>query len=267
MAPPPDQPMQQPPAPPLMQWQPAPVPLQPDTVTEDTTNKEPTKLAWRGTTFTWNHSATTTLIGLGRDNIGGEDEVYSWAFLFRPNIYIVDLPKDKLTATMDIGWETELTNGLTTEKRETLFQDLTVGAKYARTLFESGGKDKGEYKTTVSLGGRLRFPTSKFSANQGKYLTTYLSPTLSQQIKILGLNAVGLNNITAAVSASWGHLADEPRFKSDPAERDRPNDPLGSALVRIVRAEHPRHDARDRAAAVQGARVINGVRAAREFQA
>lgn len=182
------------------------MPAQADTASEDT-EKKPSKLAWRGTTFTWNHSATTTLVGIGRDNIGSEDEVYAWSFVFKPNFYLVDLPKDKLTATVEIGWNTELTDSPTTvEKRETLFQDLTVGTKYSRTLFESGGKDKGEYKTTVALSGRLRFPTSKFSANQGKYLTTFLGPSVSQQIKILGLNASGLNNITAGVSATWGHL-------------------------------------------------------------
>jgi hypothetical protein len=169
-----------------------------------------TPLRWRGTTFTWNHAATTTLLGVGRDNIGGEEEVYSWAFNLRPRFYIVDLPNDKLSASADIGWEVELTDSsLTTDRNEVLFQDMTLGLGYAKTLWESGGSQKGEHKTTASLSGSFRLPTSKVSLNQGKYLTTYLGPSVTQQIKILGKKADGLNNVTVRVGTMWGHLFSE----------------------------------------------------------
>lgn len=178
-----------------------------DTTTEESAQDKPaSKLPWRGTTFSWNHAWTTSLIGIGRDYNSTEDQFYGWAFLLKPTYYVVDQPKDKVALSAEIAWETELTDGNTTEKRETLFQDLGLGAKYSRAVFESGGSDKGEYKTGVSLSGKLRFPTSKYSARQGKYLTTQLGVSVSQQIKLLGSKADGLNNLAVGLGLTWGHL-------------------------------------------------------------
>lgn len=190
--------------PPAVTFGTSPSNVGPDKTIEDDTDKEGPPLRWRGTTFTWNQAATTTLVGVGRDTIGNEHETYSWAFNFRPRYFIIDLPKDKLTASADIGWEVELTDSnLTTDRYETQFQDLAVGMAYSRVLLEMA---KGEYKTSGSLSGRLRFPTSKFSYEQGKYLTTSLGPSLNQQIKLLGKKAAGLNSLTVGVSLAWGHL-------------------------------------------------------------
>jgi hypothetical protein len=179
----------------------------PDKTIEDDTDKDGPPLRWRGTSFTWNHAATTTLVGVGRDNIGGELEQYSWTFTFRPKYFIVDLPKDKVTVSVDIGAEVELTDSaLTTDRNELLFQDLLAGVAYSRNLWESGGKDKGEYKTSASVSGRVRFATSKFSYGQGKYATTLLGTSLNQQLKLLGNKADALNNLTVGFSLTWGHL-------------------------------------------------------------
>jgi hypothetical protein len=189
---------------------PTPVPAEnegPDKTIEDDTDKDGPPLRWRGTSFTWNHAATTTLVGVGRDNIGGELEQYSWTFTFRPKYFIVDLPKDKVTVSVDIGAEVELTDSaLTTDRNELLFQDLLAGVAYSRNLWESGGKDKGEYKTSASVSGRVRFATSKFSYGQGKYATTLLGTSLNQQLKLLGNKADALNNLTVGFSLTWGHL-------------------------------------------------------------
>lgn len=182
----------------------------PDKVIEDPNKDEAPPLRWRGSTFTWNQSATTTLLGVGRDNIGHEGEAYAWSFTFRPRFYIIDAPLDKLVVSGEFGWETEFTNGVTTERSETMLQDLGLGLAYSRTLFESGGANKGEYKTTASLSGRLRFPLSKYSnetgINAGKYLSTFLGPRLTQTIKILGKGADGLNNVTVDGDLTWRHL-------------------------------------------------------------
>ena len=183
-----------------------------DTVSEAEV-KPTTPLRWRETTFTWNQAATTTMVGVGRDNIGSEGEFYGWDFTFRPNFYIVDLPKDKVRAFAEIGWRTELTDsaapgwsGSTTDRNETLFKDMQLGLGYTRTLFESGGSDAKEYVTTGSLTGRFVLPTSEASSNQGRYLSTSLALGAKQKIKILGTNAAGLNNVTVGVTGSWGHL-------------------------------------------------------------
>jgi hypothetical protein len=177
-----------------------------DTV-EDETEEDGPPLRWRGTTFTWNHAATTTMVGVGNDNIGSEQEFYGWAFNLRPKFFIIDLPKDKLTVSADIGMDVELTNSArTTDRRELVLQDLMAGLGYSRVLLESGGKEKGEYKTSGSLSARLRFPTSKFSYEQGIYLRSSLGLGLNQQIKLLGKKAAGLNNLTIGGSVAWTHL-------------------------------------------------------------
>jgi hypothetical protein len=176
----------------------------------DPLDEEGPPLRWRGTTFTWNQSATTTMLGVGRDIIGTEDESYGWAFNFRPRFFILDEPLDKVVASADFGWETEFTNGATTDRNQTILQDLSLGLAYSRKLLESGGKDKGEYTTTAGLSGRLRFPVSRFSSessiNAGKYLTTYLGPRITQTIKVLGKKADGLNTLTLDGDVSWRHL-------------------------------------------------------------
>jgi hypothetical protein len=177
---------------------------------EDDTDDEGPPLRWRGTTFTWNHAATTTLLGVGRDNIGSEDESYGWTFNVRPKFYILDRPADTLVASADFGWETELTNGPTAKRNDTFLQDLTLGLAYSRVLWEPSGKNKGEYKTSASLAGRLRFPLSEYSSesgpNGGKYLTTYLGPRVSQDIKLLGKKADGLNTLSLSLDVTWRHL-------------------------------------------------------------
>jgi hypothetical protein len=176
----------------------------PDNTIEDDTKKQNAPLRWRGSTFNWNHSATTTLLGVGRDNIGTEHEVYTWAFNLRPRYFVVDAPKDKVTVSADVGMEVEFTDSSrTTDRNELLFQDTFLGAAYTRIL---ATPDKGEYRTIGTLFTRLRLPTSKFSYEQGQYLATTIGPALNQQIKILGNSASALNNVTIAASVSWNHL-------------------------------------------------------------
>src|SRR5262245_38205166 len=58
---------------------PPPTPPGPDTTSPAPAKKEekkpnPFRFSW----FTWNQTATTTIFGVGRDNIGSEDEEYDW---------------------------------------------------------------------------------------------------------------------------------------------------------------------------------------------
>jgi hypothetical protein len=199
-----------PPPQPTLQWSPTVRGPGADTVTpgEGADAKGPTKpLPWRGSTFTWNQAGTTTVFGVGRDNIGGEGEFYGWDFTFAPNYYFLDQDKDKVRAFAEIGWTTEFTNSdLTADKRETLFKDMQLGLSYNRTILESGGSDKGEYVTSGTLTGRFILPTSSASYEQGRYLTTALALGAKQKVKILGSKATGLQNATVGVTGTWGHL-------------------------------------------------------------
>jgi hypothetical protein len=178
-----------------------------DTTTEPKTGEGGAKpLVWRGTSFTWNQAVTTTEVGIGRDNIGDEDGFYGWDFLFTPNLYVVDLPKDKVNVFAELGWHTELTNGDTVDERETLFKDMQLGARYNRTIWENGGREPGEYVTSGSFTTRLVLPTSDISRTQGRYLVTAFSLGAKQQIKLLGKSAAGLNNLTVGATGTYSHL-------------------------------------------------------------
>jgi len=168
---------------------------------------EPTPLPWRGTTFTFNQAATTTVFGVGRNNIGSEGEFYGWDFTLRPSYFLLDQPQDKLAATAEIGWATELTNSDTTaDRNETQFKDVQLGLRYTRNIWESGGADKGEYATSGGASLRFLLPTSPLSYDTGKYLTVALGPDIRQKIKLLGKKADGLNNVTVGLGLTYAHL-------------------------------------------------------------
>jgi hypothetical protein len=162
-------------------------------------------LRWRGTSFTWNQAVTTTKLGIGEDFISRDHQYYGWDFSFTPNLYLVDLPKDKLSVNADLGWNTELTNGTTIKKRETLLRDFILGTSYRRSLWASAEKAP-EWETGLSLSGRLAFPTSRASQAQGKYLTGSLGANLSQKVRLLGQDAKGLNSLGIGLGATWTHL-------------------------------------------------------------
>ncbi|WP_437562452.1 hypothetical protein [Sorangium sp. So ce542] len=168
--------------------------------------EEETTLRWRGSTFTWNQGGSTTLFGVGGDYIPA-DQVYGWDFTFRPNFYVLDRPKDKVSVSAEIGWVTELTNSdITATYREPQFKDIALNGRYSRELWESGGADRGEYRTDAAMRLRLILPTSPASWNSGKYFTVSLGPQLIQKIKILGSKADGLNHVTATLGVSYSHL-------------------------------------------------------------
>ena len=90
--------------------------------------EEADPLIWRGSTFTFNQAVTSTAIGLGRDNIGGEGEYYGLDFTAAPRLYLLDLEKDKIYATVEAGFAVEVTNSdTTTTRNEPYFKDLQAG--------------------------------------------------------------------------------------------------------------------------------------------
>lgn len=178
---------------------PADTNAQPPNATE-----EADPLIWRGSTFTFNQAVTSTAVGIGRDNIGGEGEYYGLDFTLAPRLYLLDLEKDKIYATVEAGFAVELTNSdTTTTRNEPYFKDLQAGIAYARNLFLSEDK---EWSTDAAIRGRFIFPTSPTSYNQGRLLTTSLGASVGQTIRLLGNAADGLNNITVTAGFTWAHL-------------------------------------------------------------
>ncbi|WP_437978047.1 hypothetical protein WMF11_15795 [Sorangium sp. So ce295] len=167
---------------------------------------EETNLRWRGTTFTWNQAGSTTLFGVGGE-YAPDIQVYGWDFTLRPSYYLLDRPKDKVSLSAEIGWLVELTNSdITADRRETQLKDASLGAQYRRELWQSGGANKGDYKTDAAMRLRVILPTSPASWNSGKYFTLSLGPQITQKVKLLGSKASGLNDVTARLGVMYAHL-------------------------------------------------------------
>jgi hypothetical protein len=204
-APPPGipEPTPAPPPPPVLTWGNAP---QADKTIPVGAPKPPSKFAQMiaGSKFTWNHSATTKLLGVGSDYIGLEDQVYSWDFVLDPRFVFYDKGNDQVYAFAQLDWYVELTNSdTTTTQRELQFKDLQLGVGYNRKLWTS--KD-GEYATVLNPTFRFLLPTSSASRNEGKYLTTSLGAKVNQTVKILGQKSDWFPNTLLSVGLSWGHL-------------------------------------------------------------
>lgn len=218
-----------------------PVPPQPAPTAPAPTAPEPDKAAepqsdipealkptrFRFSTFNFSQSLTTTMVGVGRDNIGSEDEFYGWDISFAPQYWIYDGKDDKFFINADIGVSVEWTDSATTTtKHEPQMTDVQVGLGYNRSIFTSAN---GEWLTRLFLRGRTIFPTSPVSQAQGRYLTTALGLSFLQVLKLLGNDAAGLNNLTLIGGVTWSHLFARSYSPTNPAlERTRQNATGGS---------------------------------------
>lgn len=161
-------------------------------------------LPWRGTNFNFNQAMTTTTVGIGRDNIGGESEFYGMQWDLNPVLFVLDQEHDKIRLDASIGMGVELTDSDSTKtEREPYLTDAQLGAQYTRDIFVSEDK---EWATRGALRTRFIFPTSEPSMNSGRYLTFQLGGWLRQQFKLLGNEADGLQNITVQAGLTWSHL-------------------------------------------------------------
>ncbi|NUP05498.1 MAG: hypothetical protein HOW73_05505 [Polyangiaceae bacterium] len=186
----------------------APAPGAPAAVTPDKASapaeEAPKPLMWRGTSFTWTQNASTSLLGIGTDQVGFEEDVYAWDFILSPQIYLLDLEKDKILAFAEGGVSVEWTDsGSTTTKHEPAFRDTQVGVGYNRNIFKS---EDNEWSTDARVRLRYNIPTSKISLEQGRYGVLSPGVSLSQQFKLLGQAAKGLNSLTLTAGFTWSHL-------------------------------------------------------------
>jgi len=161
----------------------------------------PPRVPWRGTSVSWTNAATTTLIGVGRDNISSSGETYTMDWSLTLNYYVVDQDKWKISLMLVPSVNVELTNSnITTTKYEPHFGDLPFLATYSRTLFA-----KGLWSTGLGLTSGLVFPTSPTSSAIGNYLKTTERLSLSQSIPLLGKDAPVLKSFALGLGARWDH--------------------------------------------------------------
>ena len=192
-----------PPAAPV-QWSPGAAPPGDTTTASPTTAPAPKPNPWAFTWLTWNHTASTKIFGVGRDYISTDDETYSWEFRLSPNYAIVNTPRDTFAVSASVALETELTNSdVTTKKRETLFQDMSLGMRYNHTFYESSDK---EWRFAPGVGASVLLPTSKASYNEGKYVQPTFAFNLRSTVKLLGMKSDWLGRAYVIPSISYGHL-------------------------------------------------------------
>ena len=161
----------------------------------------PPRVPWRGTYAAWINAATTTMLGLGRDNIGGDAEAYTMIWLFGLNYYVVDQDDWNVRVTATPGFFVELTNSdYTTTQHEPQAIDLPLTGSLGYTLFSDGF-----WSTGASFTGGLVFPTSPLSYDSGTVLNTTTRLGLSQGIPILGEDAPVLKAISLSGQLRWDH--------------------------------------------------------------
>lgn len=193
-----------PPPPMVMQWNAGGVPQSDTTTPKPAAKPEPKPNPWAFTWLTWNQSASAKILGVGRDFIGTEDEAYTWEFRFSPNYAVINKPNDVLAVGASIALATELTNSdTTTKKRETQFQDMSLGVRYNHAFFESDDK---EWRFAPGVGVSALLPTSKASYNEGKYLQPTFNFNLRSTVKMLGMKSDWLGRAYVIPSISYSHL-------------------------------------------------------------
>ena len=158
---------------------------------------------WRGSALNWSHDVTTTAVGIGRDNIGGEGEVYSQGLGFTLNYFVIDEKDFRLRLTTSVGFDVELTDGGTTTRNEPRFRDMPL-------TIATGGLTVAQSEDKMWALGFIPnfttiFPTSPNSHDRGVYLTT--SPRLLTYFTapILGADAEHLQGFFGGISVRWDH--------------------------------------------------------------
>lgn len=203
--------------------------------TPNTGDGKKEKLVWRGTTFLWDNSATSETVGIGQDT-QSRNPTYEMTFALRPRYYVYTDDDQNVSIRGEVGVFREFTNSdTTTERGEWSFADSSLLLAYTRVLASDG-----DFKTDLSIRApSLIFPTSKVSANNGRYLSLGGSVGASQQIPILGtkdstvMQAVTFNGV--AGYSHWFSRATTPtndeldRVRLDPEGRSVPGDQLSSS--------------------------------------
>lgn len=203
--------------------------------TPNTGDGKAEKLVWRGTTFLWDNSATTETVGIGQDT-QSENPTYEMTFSLRPRYYFYTDDDQNVSARAELGVFREFTNSdTTTERGEWSFADSSLLLAYTRVLASDG-----DMKTDLSIRApSLVFPTSKVSANSGRYLSLGASVGASQQLPILGtkdsdvMQTIAFNGVVGY--SHWFSRATTPtngdldRVRLDPEGRSVPGDQLSSA--------------------------------------
>ncbi|MBI5533250.1 MAG: hypothetical protein HY898_11065 [Deltaproteobacteria bacterium] len=159
---------------------------------------EPVKLPWHGSTFFVSQYATTQTVGIGGD-YQSSNPLYAYWIVFAPRYYVYEDDKQAAMIRMRFDVTLEATNSdATTRKHEAEFGNIWLLGGYSRTVFESG-----DWKTKLSTGPRVLFPTSKGQWNAGTRLMLGWSAGASQNIPLAGKKSTWFPGINVNASAAY----------------------------------------------------------------
>jgi hypothetical protein len=159
-------------------------------------DKPETTLPWRNTTLHFEQTVTTQTVGAETSPQLTYVPSYEWWLSFRPRYYITD----KLNVNARFDYYKDFTNDAqTTYYRQDIFGDIWANLVYA-TPVPAISKH-----TEVSVGARLRFPTSIESQDEGVYLRTGATVGIKQTIPINGLSAKSFSDAHVAVGLWYEH--------------------------------------------------------------
>jgi hypothetical protein len=194
-------------------------------------------LAWAGTTFEWENQFSTTILGVGTNYIGTEDESFRMTFSLTPSYFVFWRPRHQLSVSGRVTVVDELTNSDTTaSKHAPQFADIPLGLEYAATLFTSGHgptlggvrtmRDptllgEGDWRTWVLVSTYLVLPASPGSRAAGVDLGTSIGVGVRQQFKLLGGDSRWLGYLLVTASERWIHAFTSAAAPVDPRLQDR----------------------------------------------
>lgn len=158
-------------------------------------------LPWRGTTLTFDQSATTQTVGIGED-YQSSNPVYEWWFRFAPRYVLYENGTDTISAQAAVNVYHEFTNSdSTTYRNETLLGPTTLYLQYGRPLYREG-----EWVTSLSVAAlRMTLPTDKVARNSGQVLGLGSSVSVNQSIPINGRSASTFNSARVGALAIYNH--------------------------------------------------------------
>jgi hypothetical protein len=155
---------------------------------------------WHGSVLLFDQSMTTQTAGIGAD-YQSANPTYEWWIAFKPQFFLFERAKDRLTVNLWTNLYLELTNSdTTTERHEVLLGPTYLWSAYGRTLIERGG-----YKTTLTAGPRVTLPTDKAARDAGQYFILGASLGGAQAFPLRGKTARALRGLRLGASAVYNH--------------------------------------------------------------
>jgi hypothetical protein len=160
----------------------------------------PTTLRWRGTTLSFDQSATTQTLGLGGD-YQSANPTYEWWLAFRPRYTVYERGANAVSVNGWLNVYLELTDSDTTTRR----REVLLGPTYAWATYRHAFAQRRGYETSVNAGPRLILPTDKAAFDSGQVITLGAFAGASQTFPLRGPDARVLRGARLGATVTFHH--------------------------------------------------------------